>query len=138
MLEVYGITGLGFLESNTAKICLVLGEQLFLLCMEIVPVIFECKLRNKRRCRRAAQPGRGACEHRHFQPWPSAWHCLMDKQTLAVFFRQTFTFFLLSTQITQKHQLHEASSYLLEKKGDIHGAFLVMLEVQYSQILNVC
>uniref|UniRef100_A0A8C0VJ45 VPS8 subunit of CORVET complex n=1 Tax=Cyanistes caeruleus TaxID=156563 RepID=A0A8C0VJ45_CYACU len=33
-------------------------------------------------------------------------------------------------QITQKHQLHEASSYLLEKKGDIHGAFLVMLEVQ--------
>uniref|UniRef100_A0A8B9CUX8 Vacuolar protein sorting-associated protein 8 homolog n=1 Tax=Anser brachyrhynchus TaxID=132585 RepID=A0A8B9CUX8_9AVES len=31
-------------------------------------------------------------------------------------------------QITQKHQLHEASSYLLEKKGDIHGAFLVMLE----------
>uniref|UniRef100_A0A8D2MNY0 Vacuolar protein sorting-associated protein 8 homolog n=1 Tax=Zonotrichia albicollis TaxID=44394 RepID=A0A8D2MNY0_ZONAL len=40
-------------------------------------------------------------------------------------------------QITQKHQLHEASSYLLEKKGDIHGAFLVMLEVQYSQILHV-
>uniref|UniRef100_A0A8C3EIJ0 VPS8 subunit of CORVET complex n=1 Tax=Corvus moneduloides TaxID=1196302 RepID=A0A8C3EIJ0_CORMO len=40
-------------------------------------------------------------------------------------------------QITQKHQLHEASSYLLEKKGDIHGAFLVMLEVQYSQLLNV-
>uniref|UniRef100_A0A663LY96 Vacuolar protein sorting-associated protein 8 homolog n=1 Tax=Athene cunicularia TaxID=194338 RepID=A0A663LY96_ATHCN len=34
-------------------------------------------------------------------------------------------------QITQKHQLHEASSYLLEKKGDIHGAFLVMLEVQH-------
>uniref|UniRef100_A0A8C0IXC2 Vacuolar protein sorting-associated protein 8 homolog n=1 Tax=Chelonoidis abingdonii TaxID=106734 RepID=A0A8C0IXC2_CHEAB len=31
-------------------------------------------------------------------------------------------------QITQKHLLHEASSYLLEKKGDIHGAFLVMLE----------
>lgn len=46
-------------------------------------------------------------------------------------------FFFLSTQITQKHQLHEASSYLLEKKGDIHGAFLVMLEVQYSQLLNV-
>uniref|UniRef100_A0A8C3LXG7 Vacuolar protein sorting-associated protein 8 homolog n=1 Tax=Chrysolophus pictus TaxID=9089 RepID=A0A8C3LXG7_CHRPC len=40
-------------------------------------------------------------------------------------------------QITQKHQLHEASSYLLEKKGDIHGAFRVMLEVQYSGILNV-
>uniref|UniRef100_A0A8B9ICG7 Vacuolar protein sorting-associated protein 8 homolog n=1 Tax=Anser brachyrhynchus TaxID=132585 RepID=A0A8B9ICG7_9AVES len=40
-------------------------------------------------------------------------------------------------QITQKHQLHEASSYLLEKKGDIHGAFLVMLEVLYAEILNV-
>uniref|UniRef100_A0A8C3K332 Vacuolar protein sorting-associated protein 8 homolog n=1 Tax=Calidris pygmaea TaxID=425635 RepID=A0A8C3K332_9CHAR len=40
-------------------------------------------------------------------------------------------------QITQKHQLHEASSYLLEKKGDIHGAFLVMLEVWYAEILNV-
>ncbi|NXA41332.1 VPS8 protein, partial [Eudromia elegans] len=43
-------------------------------------------------------------------------------------------------QITQKHQLHEASSYLLEKKGDIHGAFLVMLEVQmwffFSKILG--
>nr|XP_020643075.1 vacuolar protein sorting-associated protein 8 homolog isoform X3 [Pogona vitticeps] len=31
-------------------------------------------------------------------------------------------------QVVQKHQLHEASSYLLEKKGDIHSAFLVLLE----------
>ncbi|NWS22506.1 VPS8 protein, partial [Pachyramphus minor] len=38
-------------------------------------------------------------------------------------------------QITQKHQLHEASSYLLEKKGDIHGAFLVMLERLQSELL---
>ncbi|XP_010210504.1 PREDICTED: vacuolar protein sorting-associated protein 8 homolog [Tinamus guttatus] len=38
-------------------------------------------------------------------------------------------------QITQKHQLHEASSYLLEKKGDIHGAFLVMLEQLQSKLL---
>uniref|UniRef100_A0A8C3V7K3 Vacuolar protein sorting-associated protein 8 homolog n=1 Tax=Catharus ustulatus TaxID=91951 RepID=A0A8C3V7K3_CATUS len=38
-------------------------------------------------------------------------------------------------QITQKHQLHEASSYLLEKKGDIHGAFLVMLERLQSKLL---
>ncbi|NXQ87286.1 VPS8 protein, partial [Nyctibius grandis] len=37
-------------------------------------------------------------------------------------------------QITQKHQLHEASSYLLEKKGDIHGAFLVMLERLQSKL----
>ncbi|NWI91839.1 VPS8 protein, partial [Pitta sordida] len=40
-----------------------------------------------------------------------------------------------SIQITQKHQLHEASSYLLEKKGDIHGAFLVMLERLQSKLL---
>ncbi|NXF32652.1 VPS8 protein, partial [Nyctibius bracteatus] len=38
-------------------------------------------------------------------------------------------------QITQKHQLHEASSYLLEKKGDIQGAFLVMLERLQSKLL---
>ncbi|XP_048810726.1 LOW QUALITY PROTEIN: vacuolar protein sorting-associated protein 8 homolog [Lagopus muta] len=38
-------------------------------------------------------------------------------------------------QITQKYQLHEASSYLLEKKGDIHGAFLVMLERLQSKLL---
>ncbi|NXA52391.1 VPS8 protein, partial [Nothocercus julius] len=38
-------------------------------------------------------------------------------------------------QITQKHQLHEASSYLLEKKGDIRGAFLVMLEQLQSKLL---
>ncbi|XP_039212274.1 vacuolar protein sorting-associated protein 8 homolog isoform X2 [Crotalus tigris] len=31
-------------------------------------------------------------------------------------------------QVTQKYQLHEASSYLLEKKDDIPGAFLIMLE----------
>ncbi|XP_032880478.1 vacuolar protein sorting-associated protein 8 homolog isoform X4 [Amblyraja radiata] len=32
-------------------------------------------------------------------------------------------------QITKKHKLHEASAYLLEKEGDIHGAFLVLLEI---------
>ncbi|XP_025733149.1 vacuolar protein sorting-associated protein 8 homolog isoform X4 [Callorhinus ursinus] len=31
-------------------------------------------------------------------------------------------------QITQKYQLHEVTAYLLEKKGDIHGAFLIMLQ----------
>ncbi|EPY82375.1 hypothetical protein CB1_000660003 [Camelus ferus] len=33
-----------------------------------------------------------------------------------------------TVQITQKYQLHEVTAYLLEKKGDIHGAFLIMLE----------
>ncbi|XP_060097988.1 vacuolar protein sorting-associated protein 8 homolog isoform X3 [Heteronotia binoei] len=40
-------------------------------------------------------------------------------------------------QAVQKYQLHEASSYLLEKKGDIHGAFLVMLEWLQSKLLTL-
>uniref|UniRef100_A0A3B4FP28 VPS8 subunit of CORVET complex n=1 Tax=Pundamilia nyererei TaxID=303518 RepID=A0A3B4FP28_9CICH len=31
-------------------------------------------------------------------------------------------------QITQKHHCHEATAYLLEMKGDVHGAFAVSLE----------
>ncbi|XP_076973888.1 vacuolar protein sorting-associated protein 8 homolog [Tamandua tetradactyla] len=37
-------------------------------------------------------------------------------------------------QITQKYQLHEVTAYLLEKKGDIHGAFLIMLEKLQSKL----
>ncbi|MGH0128296.1 UNVERIFIED_CONTAM: hypothetical protein FKN15_001270 [Acipenser sinensis] len=33
-----------------------------------------------------------------------------------------------AVQITRKHNLHEPLAYLLEKKGDVHGAFLVLLE----------
>ncbi|XP_048390775.1 vacuolar protein sorting-associated protein 8 homolog isoform X1 [Stegostoma tigrinum] len=32
-------------------------------------------------------------------------------------------------QVTEKHKLHEASAYLLEKKGDVHAAFFVLLEI---------
>uniref|UniRef100_A0A8C3AH36 VPS8 subunit of CORVET complex n=1 Tax=Cyclopterus lumpus TaxID=8103 RepID=A0A8C3AH36_CYCLU len=32
-------------------------------------------------------------------------------------------------QITQKYHHNEATAYLLEKKGDVHGAFAVLLEV---------
>uniref|UniRef100_A0A3Q1HLR0 RING-type domain-containing protein n=1 Tax=Anabas testudineus TaxID=64144 RepID=A0A3Q1HLR0_ANATE len=32
-------------------------------------------------------------------------------------------------QITQKYHHNEATAYLLEKKGDVHGAFMVLLEV---------
>ncbi|XP_069471841.1 vacuolar protein sorting-associated protein 8 homolog isoform X2 [Ambystoma mexicanum] len=38
-------------------------------------------------------------------------------------------------QITQKYKLHEASAYLLEKKGDVHGAFLVMLKTLQTKLL---
>ncbi|XP_029462059.1 vacuolar protein sorting-associated protein 8 homolog isoform X3 [Rhinatrema bivittatum] len=38
-------------------------------------------------------------------------------------------------KITQKHKLLEATAYLLEKKGDVHGAFHVMLERLQSKLL---
>uniref|UniRef100_A0A803TLQ9 Vacuolar protein sorting-associated protein 8 homolog n=1 Tax=Anolis carolinensis TaxID=28377 RepID=A0A803TLQ9_ANOCA len=42
-------------------------------------------------------------------------------------------------QIVQKKQLYEASSYLLEKKEDIHSAFLVMLEISKIQsVVHLC
>uniref|UniRef100_A0A2K5NYU7 Vacuolar protein sorting-associated protein 8 homolog n=1 Tax=Cercocebus atys TaxID=9531 RepID=A0A2K5NYU7_CERAT len=40
-------------------------------------------------------------------------------------------------QITQKYQLHEVTAYLLEKKGDIHGAFLIMLERLQSKLWEI-
>lgn len=40
----------------------------------------------------------------------------------------------LLSQITQKYQLHEVTAYLLEKKGDIHGAFLIMLKVTFHSV----
>uniref|UniRef100_A0A2K5BXP7 Vacuolar protein sorting-associated protein 8 homolog n=1 Tax=Aotus nancymaae TaxID=37293 RepID=A0A2K5BXP7_AOTNA len=40
-------------------------------------------------------------------------------------------------QITQKYQLHEVTAYLLEKKGDIHGAFLIMLERLQSKLQEI-
>ncbi|XP_060028078.1 vacuolar protein sorting-associated protein 8 homolog isoform X2 [Erinaceus europaeus] len=37
-------------------------------------------------------------------------------------------------QITQKYQLQEVTAYLLEKKGDVHGAFLIMLTRLQSKL----
>ncbi|GAB1300127.1 Vacuolar protein sorting-associated protein 8 homolog [Apodemus speciosus] len=37
-------------------------------------------------------------------------------------------------QITQKYQLHEVTAYLLEKKGDVRGAFLLLLERLQSRL----
>ncbi|KAM9847376.1 vacuolar protein sorting-associated protein 8 homolog [Aulostomus maculatus] len=34
-----------------------------------------------------------------------------------------------ATQITRKHNHSEGTAYLLERKGDVHGAFIVLLEV---------
>jgi len=33
-------------------------------------------------------------------------------------------------QICRKHKLSEATAYLLEKAGDVHGAFGIMLDVR--------
>uniref|UniRef100_A0A286XK40 Vacuolar protein sorting-associated protein 8 homolog n=1 Tax=Cavia porcellus TaxID=10141 RepID=A0A286XK40_CAVPO len=40
-------------------------------------------------------------------------------------------------QITQKYQLHEVTAYLLQKKGDIPGAFLIMLERLQSKLQEI-
>uniref|UniRef100_A0A8D0A7T0 VPS8 subunit of CORVET complex n=1 Tax=Sander lucioperca TaxID=283035 RepID=A0A8D0A7T0_SANLU len=37
-------------------------------------------------------------------------------------------------QITQKYHHNEATAYLLEKKGDVHGAFAVLLEVAIKRL----
>ncbi|XP_023606373.1 vacuolar protein sorting-associated protein 8 homolog isoform X6 [Myotis lucifugus] len=40
-------------------------------------------------------------------------------------------------QITQKYQLHEVTAYLLEKKGDVHGAFSIMLKRLQSKLQEI-
>lgn len=40
-------------------------------------------------------------------------------------------------QITQKYQLHEVTAYLLEKKGDIPGAFSIMLKRLQSKLQEI-
>ncbi|XP_016015194.2 vacuolar protein sorting-associated protein 8 homolog isoform X1 [Rousettus aegyptiacus] len=40
-------------------------------------------------------------------------------------------------QIAQRYQLHEVTAYLLEKKGDIHGAFLIMLKRLQSKLQEI-
>uniref|UniRef100_A0A8C7KG53 VPS8 subunit of CORVET complex n=1 Tax=Oncorhynchus kisutch TaxID=8019 RepID=A0A8C7KG53_ONCKI len=41
-----------------------------------------------------------------------------------------------AVQITEQYQVHEATSYLLEKKGDSHGAFQVLLKVLWFPLLE--
>ncbi|XP_045555495.1 vacuolar protein sorting-associated protein 8 homolog isoform X11 [Salmo salar] len=40
-------------------------------------------------------------------------------------------------QITEQYQLHEATAYLLEKKGDSHGAFQVLLKTLKDKLSSV-
>ncbi|KAG2458978.1 VPS8 protein, partial [Polypterus senegalus] len=39
-------------------------------------------------------------------------------------------------QITRKHNLNNATAYLLENKGDIHGAFQVLLQIKVTSVGN--
>ncbi|XP_035266136.1 vacuolar protein sorting-associated protein 8 homolog isoform X1 [Anguilla anguilla] len=38
-------------------------------------------------------------------------------------------------QITEQYSLHEATAYLLEKKGDVHGAFQVLLQTLKDKLV---
>ncbi|XP_071002589.1 vacuolar protein sorting-associated protein 8 homolog isoform X3 [Oncorhynchus clarkii lewisi] len=42
-----------------------------------------------------------------------------------------------AVQITEQYQVHEATSYLLEKKGDSHGAFQVLLKTLKDKLSAV-
>uniref|UniRef100_A0A8C2I836 VPS8 subunit of CORVET complex n=1 Tax=Cyprinus carpio TaxID=7962 RepID=A0A8C2I836_CYPCA len=39
--------------------------------------------------------------------------------------------------ITEKHKLHEATAYLLEKKGDVQGAFEVLLQEESDEVQSL-
>uniref|UniRef100_A0A3Q2CR45 VPS8 subunit of CORVET complex n=1 Tax=Cyprinodon variegatus TaxID=28743 RepID=A0A3Q2CR45_CYPVA len=62
--------------------------------------------------------------------------CRFESQELLKFL-QTSQHYRLdeAIQITQKYGCNEAKAYLLEKKGDIHGAFACLLQVQIIQEL---
>uniref|UniRef100_A0A673B0N1 Vacuolar protein sorting-associated protein 8 homolog n=1 Tax=Sphaeramia orbicularis TaxID=375764 RepID=A0A673B0N1_9TELE len=59
------------------------------------------------------------------------WTCMTISQ-------KVFTYFFLLTHkdpnITEKYHHSEATAFLLEKKGDVHGAFTVLLEVEMNEL----
>ncbi|TRY92741.1 hypothetical protein DNTS_024828 [Danionella cerebrum] len=55
--------------------------------------------------------------------------CQFSSQQVLTFLRTSQNYRLEETiQITERHKLHEATAYLLERKGDVQGAFQVMLQ----------
>lgn len=55
--------------------------------------------------------------------------CQFSPQQVIVFLKTSQDYRLEETiQITEKHKLHEATAYLLERKGDVQGAFQVLLQ----------
>ncbi|KTF73814.1 hypothetical protein cypCar_00025298, partial [Cyprinus carpio] len=56
--------------------------------------------------------------------------CQFSPQQVTAFLKTSQDYRLEEAiQITEKHKLHEATAYLLEKKGDVQGAFEVLLQV---------
>uniref|UniRef100_A0AAY4B2K5 Vacuolar protein sorting-associated protein 8 homolog n=1 Tax=Denticeps clupeoides TaxID=299321 RepID=A0AAY4B2K5_9TELE len=60
--------------------------------------------------------------------------CRFSPQQVIDFLKTSQDYRLEETiQIVQQHQLHEAKAFLLEKKGDIQGAFQVLLQVRENR-----
>uniref|UniRef100_A0A3B4C1B9 Vacuolar protein sorting-associated protein 8 homolog n=1 Tax=Pygocentrus nattereri TaxID=42514 RepID=A0A3B4C1B9_PYGNA len=55
--------------------------------------------------------------------------CRFNPRQVTAFLQTSQQYRLEETiEITKQHQLHEATAYLLEKKGDVQGAFQVLLQ----------
>uniref|UniRef100_A0A8C1T6R6 VPS8 subunit of CORVET complex n=1 Tax=Cyprinus carpio TaxID=7962 RepID=A0A8C1T6R6_CYPCA len=62
--------------------------------------------------------------------------CQFSPQQVTAFLKTSQDYRLEEAiQITEKHKLHEATAYLLEKKGDVQGAFEVLLQSDEVQSL---
>ncbi|XP_062383512.1 vacuolar protein sorting-associated protein 8 homolog [Sardina pilchardus] len=64
--------------------------------------------------------------------------CRFSPQELTAFLQTSQDYRLEETiQITEQHQLHEATAFLLEKKGDVQGAFQVLLKTLETKLSNL-
>uniref|UniRef100_A0A8C1T804 VPS8 subunit of CORVET complex n=1 Tax=Cyprinus carpio TaxID=7962 RepID=A0A8C1T804_CYPCA len=61
--------------------------------------------------------------------------CQFSPQQVTAFLKTSQDYRLEEAiQITEKHKLHEATAYLLEKKGDVQGAFEVLLQGELHKL----
>ncbi|XP_062867008.1 vacuolar protein sorting-associated protein 8 homolog isoform X2 [Trichomycterus rosablanca] len=61
--------------------------------------------------------------------------CLFSPRQVTPFLQTSQNYRLEETvQITKQHELHEATAYLLEKKGDVQGAFQVLLQTLKAKL----
>ncbi|XP_063067910.1 vacuolar protein sorting-associated protein 8 homolog [Engraulis encrasicolus] len=64
--------------------------------------------------------------------------CRFSPLEVTPFLRHSQDYRLEETiQITEQHQLHEATAFLLEKKGDVQGAFQVLLKTLDSKLSSL-